>query len=55
MSPKTWKKGMEKLEIGDHPNFGIIKFDQYTQESPGDPRRLAVNQTPVNDNQLTSG
>ena len=37
---------------GDHPNNSIIENGQNTGKSPGDLRRLAVTQTPVNDHQL---
>ena len=38
---------------GDHPNYIIVENDQNTEKSPGDLRRLDVNQTPVKDYQLT--
>ena len=38
---------------GDHPNDSIIEDGQNTEKSPGDLRRLAVTQTPVNNHQLT--
>ena len=38
---------------GDHPNYSIIENGQNTEKSPGDLRRLAVTQTPVQDHQLT--
>ena len=31
---------------GDRPNNSIVKNGQNTEKSPGDLRRLAVNQTP---------
>ena len=31
---------------GDHPNYSIIKIDQYTEKSLGHLKRLAVTQTP---------
>ena len=31
----------------DHPDYSIIKIDQKTKKSPGDLRRLAVTQIPV--------
>ena len=46
-------KGLEDLEVGDHPNYYIIENDKNTEKSPGDLRRLAVTQTPVKDHQLT--
>ena len=36
-----------------HPNNSIIKISQNTEKSPGNLRRLAITQTPVEDNQLT--
>ena len=41
-----------KRMSGDHPNYYIIENGQNTEKSPGDLRRLAVNQTPVKDHQL---
>ena len=38
-----------KSMIGDHPNNSIIKIGQNTKKSPGDLRRLAVTQTPLED------
>ena len=38
---------------GDQPNYRIIKISQNTEKSPGDLRRLAVAQTPVDEHQLT--
>ena len=34
---------------GDLPNYSIIKIDQNTEKSPGDLKRLAVNQFPLED------
>ena len=42
-----WRTG------GDHPNFYIIENGQNTEKSPGDLRRLAVTQTPVENHRLT--
>ena len=42
-----------KRTSGDHPSYSIIKIDQNTEKSSGDLRRLAVAQTPVEDDQLT--
>ncbi len=41
------------IMIIDHLNYSIIEIGQNTEKSPGDFRRLAVTQTPVNDHQLT--
>ena len=38
---------------GDHPNYTIVEIDQNTKKSPRDLRRLAVNQTPVENHQFT--
>ena len=43
-----------KRTSGDHLNYTIVEISQNTKESPGDLRRLAVTQTPVENNQLTS-
>ena len=32
---------------GDHPNYSIIENGQNTEKSPGDLRRLAITQSPV--------
>ena len=42
-----------KRTSGDHPNYCIIEINQNTEKSPGDLRKLAVNQTPMKDHQLT--
>ena len=36
-----------KRMIRDHPNYRIVEIGQNTKKSPGDLRRLAVTQTPV--------
>ena len=38
---------------GDCPKYSIIEIGQNTGKSPGDKRRLAVTQTPVENHQLT--
>ena len=45
-------KGLDDLEVGDHPNYSIIENGQNTEKSPGDLRRLAVTQTPVKNHRL---
>ena len=40
------------MTSGDYPNYSIIKFNQNTEKSPGDMKRLAVTQTPVEIHQL---
>ena len=45
-------KGLEDLEVGDHPNYSIIENGQNTEKSPGDFRRHADIQTPVKDHQI---
>ena len=48
------KGGIEdKKTSGDHPNYSIAEIDQNTKKSPGDLRRLAVAQTPVENPRLT--
>ena len=37
----------------DHINNSIVRIDQNTEKSPGDLRRLAVTQTPMEKHQLT--
>ena len=52
---KGMVKGIEDSEIilGDHLRYNIIKISQNTEKNPGDQRRLAVTQTPVENYQLT--
>ena len=40
------------MTSGEHPNYSIVEIGQNTEKSPGDLRKLAVTQTPINDNQL---
>ena len=53
---KELVQDLENFEIkrtsGNHPNYCIIEIGQNIEKSPGDLRRLAVNQTPVKDHQL---
>ena len=37
---------------GEHPNYSIVEKDHNSKKSPGNFRRLAVSQTPVQNNQL---
>ncbi len=46
-------KGLEDLEVGDHPKYYIIENGQNIEKSPGDLRRLAVTQTLVKSHKLT--
>ncbi len=40
----------EDFEVsGDHAYYSVIKIGQDTEKSPGDLRKLAINQTPVKD------
>ena len=48
MIPKRLVRGMEEFDIG-----GQAETIQTTENSPEDPRRLAVDQTPVKNHQLT--
>ena len=41
-----------KRTSGDHSNYSIVEIRQNTEKSPGDLRRLAVTQTPVENHQL---
>ena len=54
-SPKEWL-GIGRLgnrrTSGDHPDHSIIKISQNTEKSPGDLRKLAFTQTPVENHQL---
>ena len=36
----------------DHPKYSIVEIGQNTKKSPGDLRRLAVAQTPVENHQM---
>ena len=49
----TWIRGLGDKRSGDHPNYSIIEIGQNTKKSPGDLRRLAVTQTPVENHELT--
>ena len=42
-----------RLTSWDHPNSSIVEIGQNTEKSPGDVKRLAVTQTPVENYQLT--
>ena len=53
MVTKGLLKGLEDLEVGDHPNNSIIENGQNSEKSPEDLGRLAVTQTPVKNHQLT--
>ena len=46
-------KGLEDLEVGDHPNNRTIEDGDNTEKSPWYLRRLAVTHSPVKDHQLT--
>ena len=46
--PKRLVQTVENLEIGEnHPSYSIIKISQDTEKNPGDFRRLAVTQIPL--------
>ena len=53
-STKGLVEGRGDLEIRgrEYPNYRIVEISQNTEKSPGDLGRLAVSQTPV-ENQLT--
>ena len=42
-----------KRTSGDLANYSILEIGQNTEKSPGDLKRLAVTQTPVEDHQQT--
>ena len=42
-----------KRTSGVHPNYRIVEIGQNIKKSPGDLRRLAITQTPVENHQLT--
>ena len=41
-----------KRASGDHLNYSIVEINQNSKKSPRDMRRLAVNQTPLENYQL---
>ena len=41
-----------KKTSGEHPNDSFVEIGQNTEKSPGDLRRFAVTQTPVENHQL---
>ena len=43
---ETGRLGHKRMS-GGHPNYSIVKIGQNTEMSPGDLRRLAINQTPL--------
>ena len=55
-NPQRLGKGNGRLEnkgrSEDHAKYSIIKIGQHTGKSPGDLKRLAVTQTPMNYHQL---
>ena len=54
---KCLERRLEALKIRgenrDHPNYNIVEVGQNTEKILGDPRRLAVTQTPLKNYQLT--
>ena len=42
----------DKRTIGDHPNYRFGEISQNTEKSPGNLRRFAVTQTPVENHRL---
>ena len=42
-----------KRTSGDNPDYSIVEIIRNTKEGPGDLRRIAVTQTPVEDHQQT--
>ena len=50
----TGTRGLGNKRIRrDHPNYSIVDIGQNTEKSPGDLRRLATSQTPVENYHLT--
>ena len=47
------RKGGNKRTSGDHPKHSIVVIDWNTEKSPGNRKRLAVTQTPMQNHQLT--
>ena len=47
----TGKFGIKNM-CEDHPNSSVIKIDQNIKKSPGDLKRFAVTQTPIEEHQL---
>ena len=49
-------KGTRGLGIkrgsGDHPNYSIVHIGQNTKKGPGNLRKLAITQTPMENHQL---
>ena len=43
----TGTGGLGNRTVRDHPNYSIIKIGKNIDESPGDMRKLAVTQTPL--------
>ena len=43
----------DKRTSREHPNYFIVEIDQNTEKSPGDLKRLAVTEAPVEINHLT--
>ena len=43
----TGTRGLGYKTSGDHPNYSLVEIGQNTEKSPGDLRRIAVTQTPV--------
>ena len=41
-----------KMTIGNHPNYSIVKIGQNTEKSPRDLMRFVVTQTQEKDHQL---
>ena len=54
--PKDLTKRIIRVEnqwkVSDYQNYGILKIGQNSEKSPGNLRRSAVTQTPVEDHQL---
>ena len=51
--PKGLIKGLGDLAVGEYQDNSIIKIGQNREKSPGDLRKLAITQIPMNYYQLT--
>ena len=53
MIPKDLIKGLEEVEMKEHPSCDIVKIGLNIKKSQGGLRRLAVVKSPVKDHRLT--
>ena len=45
----------QRVEKSNHTDYSMSKIIQNTEKSPGNPRRLAITQPPVNNHQVKTG